>query len=115
MKRNFVAKVEYEVFKKPLMFGFNWKEWLTENPLDAYGWGEGPPNDAIVSSTWTIPVNLAKEREAIKGTTTSIYLSGGALCSTHEVVNQIVTRDGVLIEATMTIVVMEDPITIKEK
>jgi len=93
--------VDYEEFKKPTQFGFDWNEWLKE--------------DAIVSSNWTIPDTLEKEREAITYSTTTIYLSGGELDTEYQAKNQVVTRDGIVAEASGTIRVMKDPIILIKK
>ena len=88
----FVTRVEYEEFKKPIQFGFNWKDWLND--------------DAIASSEWIVSGNLANDGETIGDTTTSIFLSGGALGTIHKIENQVVTVAGTQLAATIIIEVM---------
>ena len=98
---NFITVVGYDEFKKPIIFGFGWSDWLKE--------------DAIASSKWTVPETLEKENELTGYTTTSIHLSGGELGKEYQVENQITCRDGVLVKASMTIRVMKDPIKLIKK
>ena len=98
---NFITVVGYDEFKKPTVFGFDWSDWLKE--------------DAIVSSKWTVPETLEKERELTGYTSTSIFLSGGELGKEYQIENQITTRDDMLIVASMTIRVMKDPIILIKK
>lgn len=57
-------------------------------------WGEWIKTDTISASTWTVPSGITKLADSFTDTTTTIWLSGGTVDRTYEVVNHIVTVGG---------------------
>ena len=91
-----IHKIEYEEFKTPTQFGFNWKEWLVDD-------------DYIATSYWIIPDELTKEKaDILKGTITSVFVSGDALGKTYVIENIVVTSGGTKIGSTHTIEVYKE-------
>ncbi|RNL66228.1 hypothetical protein EFK50_00970 [Nocardioides marmoriginsengisoli] len=50
--------------------------------------------DTIATSEWIVPAGLTKTDEANTDTTATIWLSGGTLGQSYEVVNRITTAQG---------------------
>lgn len=48
-------------------------------------------SDTIVTSTWTVPTGITKVLDTKTTTTTTIWLSGGTVGETYQVINHIVT------------------------
>lgn len=70
-----------------------------ENPLTGeqgrtYG-------DPIFSSDWTVPVGIINEEEDFDDDTTTIWLSGGTIGTTYELLNRIVTVGGRTFDQTV--------------
>lgn len=49
--------------------------------------------ETISTSTWTVPAGITKDEDENAAATATIWLSGGTLGETYELVNQIVTSD----------------------
>lgn len=63
-----------------LDYQVNWATWLG--------------SDTIVTSTWTVETGLTKDSISNTTTTATVWLSGGTVDETYEVVNTIVTTGG---------------------
>ena len=86
----------YSANKDPnavLDYQFNWAAWLG--------------SDTIQTSTWDVPDGITKTNEDNSDTTTTVWLSGGTVGTSYEVVNQIVTAGGRTDERTPVIHVKE--------
>lgn len=59
--------------------------------------------DTISSSTWTVPDGITQTKAENTGLSTTIWLSGGVLGQTYEVVNKITTTGGRTRERTIRI------------
>ena len=76
------SKLDYEI---------NWLDWLTSiNTIT----GE-TVIDTIVSSTWVdVDTDLTVESDSFTDSTTTVWLTGGVIDKTYEVVNRITTAAG---------------------
>lgn len=68
---------------------------ILDYEVDWSVWLNASGNDTISTSVWIIPANLTKESDLIPtATTTRIWLSGGIVGVTYELVNRITTLGG---------------------
>lgn len=77
-----------------LDYGFRWSDWLDEG-------------DTISTSGWTVPDGITKVSDSMTTTTTTVWLSGGTIDVSYDIVNQIVTADGRKDDRTITIIIRE--------
>jgi len=66
------ANLDYQV---------DWSDWLGST-------------DTISTSTWTVPDGIVEESDSNTTTTATIWVSGGTLGETYDLVNHIVTTEG---------------------
>lgn len=71
-----------------LDYGFDW------NGSTAAGGPWLATGDTIATSTWTPASGINTSGAAISGAVTSVFISGGTLGSTYDVVNTITTTGG---------------------
>lgn len=64
-----------------LDYGYDWSEWL-------------PEGDAIIASSWVADTGINVTANTFDASTTTVWLSGGAVMETYKVVNHITTTDG---------------------
>ena len=64
-----------------LDYAVDWSTWL-------------PEGDTIATSTWTVPTGITKDSDSHDDTTVTIWLSGGTLGETYELVNRVTTAAG---------------------
>lgn len=57
-------------------------------------WTERLAEDTIVTSTWIVPDGIVKDSDTNTTTSTTIWLSGGTLGDTYELVNRVETAGG---------------------
>lgn len=67
----------------------DWTSWLSE--------------DTIANSEWIVPSGLVYEADANTDTTATVWLSGGDLGSSYDVVNRITTAAGRIDDRTIII------------
>ena len=72
-----------------LDYQIDWSSWLDE--------------DAISSSSWTVPTGITEDSSTNDTTTATIWLSGGTLGEDYEITNRIVTAGGRTEDRTITI------------
>lgn len=68
--------------------------------VDWTSWLDG---DTITNSVWVVPDGITDEADTFTDTTATIWLSGGSLGSSYEVVNRITTAAGRIDDRTITI------------
>ena len=61
--------------------------------------------DTITASTWSVPEGLTKGAEGLTGATTKVFLSGGELDRSYDVVNVIETSGGRTYQETIRLYV----------
>ncbi len=76
-----------------LDFGHDWSRWLD--------------GDTIATSTWTVEAGLTKGIDSHDTTTTTVWLSGGTVNESYEVMNRIVTTGGRTDDRTFTVSIRE--------
>jgi hypothetical protein len=86
----------------------NWPDKDPDEVLD-YGldWSARILTDTISTSTWTVPTGLTGTTESNTTTVTVVWLSDGAVGSTYEVLNRIVTAAGRTMDQTVRIRIKE--------
>jgi hypothetical protein len=67
----------------------DWTSWLGE--------------DTIANSEWVVPDGITYEADTFTSTTATVWLSGGSLGSSYDVVNRITTVAGRIDDRTITI------------
>ena len=72
-----------------LDYRIDWKLWLD--------------GDIITQSSWIVPAGLALETSVFEDLFTTVWLSGGTLNTSYEVVNRISTQSGRIEDRTITI------------
>ena len=68
----------------------DWSPWL-------------PEGDTITGSLWILPDDLISELEGVYDTSTLIWMSGGVIGQTYELVNRITTVGGRIQDQTVRI------------
>ena len=77
-----------------LDYGFDWVDWLD--------------GDTISTSSWSVsPVGLTASPNTKTSTTTTVWLSGGAVGSTYQVTNTIVTAVGRTDQRTLLVAIQD--------
>lgn len=66
-------------------------------------WTSWLGDDTITNSTWIVPNGINFEADTFTTTTATVWLSGGSLGSSYEVVNRITTDAGRIDDRTITI------------
>lgn len=64
-----------------LDFSIDWSNWLATG-------------ETISTSTWNVPTGITKDSDTNTSTVTTIWLSGGTVGTTYEIVNHIATDAG---------------------
>lgn len=64
-------------------------------------WATRLAGDTIADSTWTLPAGITKESDTFSASTTTIWLSGGTLNETYQVLNRIETTGGRTMDQTV--------------
>ncbi len=89
------------------------KKWPFKDPdevldyeIDWYGTAVEPgrlygSTDTIDTSLWVTPSGITKDSDDQTGTTTTIWLSGGTLGETYEILNRVVTAGGRTMDQTV--------------
>lgn len=75
-----------------LDYVFPWSTWLSTG-------------ETILTSTITVPAGLTMDSESHTDTTATVWLSGGTLGQSYEVVNRITTNQLRTVEKTMQVVI----------
>ena len=70
-------------------------------------WSARLGDDTIASSDWTVPDGLTKEQESNSTTATLVWLSGGTLGKTYEVLNRATTAAGRIMDQTALLTIAE--------
>jgi hypothetical protein len=73
-----------------LDYTVDWSSWL-------------PSGDTIVTSTWTAQTGITIDSNSFTTTAATVWLSGGTLDASYNVVNHIVTDDGRAEDQTLVI------------
>lgn len=73
-----------------LDYTVNWSSWL-------------PSGDTIVTSTWTADTGITIDSSSATTTAATVWLSGGTVSVSYNVVNHIVTADGRAEDQTLVI------------
>ena len=68
--------------------------------VDWTSWLDG---DTIANSIWIVPLGIIYEADTHTGSTATVWLSGGSLDSSYEVVNRITKAAGRIDDRTITI------------
>ncbi len=63
--------------------------------------------DTILTSTWIVPAGITNDSDSTTDTITTIWLSGGTLNATYELVNRIVTVGGRTYDQTVKLKIKE--------
>ena len=63
--------------------------------------------DAISTSTWTVPAGITKDSSSNDDTTSTIWLSGGTTGQTYSLLNRVVTDAGRTMDQTVKITVKD--------
>ena len=73
-------------------------DWLgtSSDPGPLYGL-----TDAIANSLWVVPAGISSETETNDDGSTTIWLSGGTVGDTYEILNRITTDDGRVFDQTV--------------
>lgn len=66
-------------------------------------WTERLATDTITTSTWIVPVGLVSEEETFTATSTVIWLTGGTLGASYDILNRIETVGGRIMDQTVTL------------
>lgn len=66
-------------------------------------WTSWLDTDTISNSEWIIPTGITYEADTFDNTSATVWLSGGSLDSSYEVVNRITTAAGRIDDRTITI------------
>jgi hypothetical protein len=77
-------------------FVVDWSRWLAIRD-----------SDTISTSTWVVPSGITKTDDTHTTTTATIWLSGGTLGQTYDVVNRVTTAAGRIEDHTLTIYITE--------
>ncbi len=64
-------------------------------------WAARLTTDTISTSTWTVPSGITKDSDSKTSTTTTVWLSGGTLGDSYEILNRIVTAGGRTMDQTV--------------
>ena len=70
-------------------------------------WASWLVDDTITNSTWIVPTGITYEIDANDTTSATVWLSGGSVGSSYEVVNRITTTAGRIDDRTITIRIKE--------
>ena len=70
-------------------------------------WASWLVDDTITNSTWIVPTGINYETDANDTTSATVWLSGGSVGSSYEVVNRITTTAGRIDDRTITIRIKE--------
>lgn len=83
------------------------KRWPPKDPDEiadyAVDWTNRLAGDSIQQSTWIVPVGLVKDSDTKPTPFTIIWLRGGTLGKTYEVLNRIVTTGGRTFDQTVNL------------
>lgn len=66
-------------------------------------WSDRLDDDTISLSAWTLPSGITQASALYDNTTTTIWLSGGTLGSTYDILNRITTAAGRTMDQTVRI------------
>lgn len=75
-----------------LDYGINYSKWLD--------------TDTIASSVWQVPNALTSSNDSNTATVATIWLSGGVLYNTYDVVNTVTTAAGRIVSRTIKIAIV---------
>lgn len=70
-------------------------------------WTSWLDSDTIANSEWIIPTGIVYEADTFDTTSATVWLSGGSLGSSYEVVNRITTAAGRIDDRTITIIIRQ--------
>lgn len=81
------------------------KRWIPKDPDEHvdYGldWSARLRGDSILSSTWIVPDGLTADQDSDNGSLTIVWLSGGTVGKTYDIVNRVVTQNGRTFDQTV--------------
>jgi len=75
-------------------YNIDWSKWL-----------DAVTGDIITNSVWIVPVGLTKDNDSFTNSQTTVWLSGGVLGVTYNLVNRITTANGRIQDQTIQILV----------
>ena len=70
-------------------------------------WSTWLGDDAIATSTWTVPAGITKDSSSNTTTTATVWLSGGTTGAEYTLINRIVTAGGRTDDRSIAIMVMQ--------
>jgi hypothetical protein len=70
-------------------------------------WATWLSTDTISTSSWTVPTGLTKASESNTTTSATVWVSGGTIGTTYEIINTIITAAGRTDYRTVTITIIE--------
>jgi hypothetical protein len=66
-------------------------------------WTDRLGEDTIATSAFTVPAGLTKDSESSTDTAATVWLSGGTLAASYEILNRITTAGGRTMDQTVKI------------
>lgn len=85
--------------------------WPSKDPdevLDfTVDWSARLDGDTISTSAWTVPLGITAGVDTKTASTTTLWLSGGTLGSTYDIVNRIVTAGGRTMDQNLRLTIAE--------
>lgn len=83
------------------------KRWQPKDPDEnadfGVDWSNRLAGDTIVSSSWILPAGLISSANSYEGNLAIIWLHGGTLGKTYEVLNRVVTAGGRTFDQTVSL------------
>jgi hypothetical protein len=70
-------------------------------------WAARLSNDIIFSSTWIVPTGIVMDSNSNTDSSTTIWLHGGTIGSTYELLNRIVTTGGRTMDQSVKLKIKE--------
>lgn len=77
-----------------LDYSFDWEDWLCEG-------------DTITASTWATPAGITEDSDSFTDDTTTVWLSGGTVGESYDLVNHVTTNEGREEDRTLTICIRQ--------
>ena len=77
-----------------LDYGIDWSEWLL-------------PGDTLTGSTWSVPAGLTLVSSSYASNVAMLFIQGGTVNTTYDVMNEIMTTGGRRDQRTIRIMVVD--------